>query len=165
MDPGSVFLILALLIPTALFIAKPLYERRVSSMRQMDHGLSSLLAERDRILDALQELDFDYALEKVPDNEYAVRREGLVQRGAEVLRQLDERGAASAPDETSAHLSATMEEKHVSADSVEHDDKIEAMIATRRQEREGKLGGFCPQCGGPLSQSDKYCPKCGTSLT
>jgi len=122
--------------------------------------LSSLLAERDRILNAISELDFDNTLGKIPADDYPLRREQLVQRGAEVLRQLDEYQGASAVDSTSARLETALK-----SGAVNQDDDLEALIATRRRERQEKSGGFCPQCGGTVVQSDRFCPKCGYSLS
>ena len=90
MDLGSIFLLLALLILTALYIGRPLYERSATVVRPVEHEHSALLSERDRILDALSELDFDHDLGKIPEGDYPLQRRQLVQRGAEVLRQLDE---------------------------------------------------------------------------
>jgi len=77
----------------ALFISRPLLAREGSSSNvvidQVDHESSFLLAERDRILNALQELDFDFALGKIPEETYRLQRLILVMRGAEVLRRLD----------------------------------------------------------------------------
>jgi hypothetical protein len=41
------------------------------------------------------------------------------------------------------------------------DDPLEAQLANRRRERQGKAAGFCHKCGGPLQKSDLFCPKCG----
>ncbi|MBU0510386.1 MAG: hypothetical protein KJ638_01630 [Chloroflexi bacterium] len=94
MDLGSIFLLLSLLILTALYIGRPLYERSATAVRPVEHELSALLAERDRVLNALSELDFDHALGKIPEDDYPLQRKKLIQRGAEVLRQLDEQGGA-----------------------------------------------------------------------
>jgi hypothetical protein len=59
MDIGSLLLILALVILVGLFIARPLFDRKAevvaSPSGQSDHQRSALLAEHDRILNALQE--------------------------------------------------------------------------------------------------------------
>lgn len=89
MDIGSVFLILALLILVGLFISRPLFERKAIAVSQEEHEFSFLMAERDRILTALQELDFDHALGKIPEADYPSQRASLLQRGADILRQLD----------------------------------------------------------------------------
>ncbi|MBL7161504.1 MAG: zinc ribbon domain-containing protein [Anaerolineales bacterium] len=160
MDIGSIFLILALLILTALYVGRPLYDRKSTTSRHLGSELSALLAERDRLLNAISELDFDHTLGKIPAEDYPLQRGQLVQRGAEVLRQLDEYQGISAADSTSARLETDLE-----AEAVNQDDDLEALIAARRRGRQEKSGGFCPHCGGPVVQSDRFCPKCGTALS
>ena len=58
-------------------------------MTQEEHDFSALLAERDRLLNALQELDFDYTLGKIPGEDYPAQRAVLLQRYADALRKLD----------------------------------------------------------------------------
>jgi hypothetical protein len=73
MDIGSLFLILALALAVGLFIAQPFLNSafkegsgRKVAFEARDHVRSALLAEREQVLDALQELDFDQALGKNP---------------------------------------------------------------------------------------------------
>ena len=42
------------------------------------------------MLTALSELDFDYTLGKIPEEDYPVQRTVLLQKGAGLLRQLDD---------------------------------------------------------------------------
>ena len=188
MDYGSLFLILALLIVVGWFIARLLFERQATIVTavpdQQDHTISTLLAERDRILNALQELDFDHTLGKIPEEEYPVQRAILVQQGAQVLRQLDEFNQQTASQDQEARLEAAIAARradagrpvsigpdgHTAASSskvsqvVEADDDVEAILAARRRERQGKSGGFCPNCGRSIQKSDRFCPKCGQNL-
>jgi predicted amidophosphoribosyltransferase len=46
----------------------------------------------------------------------------------------------------------------------EADDDVETILAARRRERQGKSGGFCPNCGRSIQKSDRFCPKCGQIL-
>jgi hypothetical protein len=153
MQLASVFLLLIVFLLVALYVALP-FVRRVRGVRGVDQALSALLTERDRVLTALQELDFDNSLGKIPAEEYPSQRAVLVQRGAEILRQLDERpGTAMKPAATSKIFAPAAS-----------DDDFEDLIAKRRSKRNGKTGGFCPQCGKPVLLSDQFCPKCGHSL-
>ena len=47
--------------------------------------------------------------------------------------------------------------------------RAEALIAARRREQktngQAKSGGFCPQCGNCVQETDRFCPKCGEALT
>ena len=60
----SIFFTLGILIFVGLFLYAPFLERRVRRVTQDEHELSSLLAERERTISSLQELDFDYSLGK-----------------------------------------------------------------------------------------------------
>ena len=62
MDLGSIFLVLGLLVLVGMFIARPFVERKATGFTQEDHEYSGLMAERDRVLNALQEIDFDFTL-------------------------------------------------------------------------------------------------------
>ncbi len=184
MDIGSIFLILGLLLIVGLFVARPLLEERSAALSQEEHEVSTLLAERDRLLTALEELDFDNSLGKIPEDEYPAQRAVLVQRGVEVLRRLDALqvdGYAGNEDERmDAAIAARRAETcsqpvPVSGSgspvrvkptplAVGQDDDLEALIASRRRERKEKAAGFCPQCGGAVQKSDLFCPKCGRKL-
>jgi hypothetical protein len=176
MDIGSIFLILAILIPVVIYIARPLMERKSSGVTLEEHDYSALLAERDRVLNALQELEFDHTLGKIPESQYPVQRANLMRYGAEILRQLDEyeseQGAISADDRLEAVIAArkeaTTDKPQTSLPGVDPDDELEALIAARRRSQkesnQPKMGGFCPQCGNCVQETDRFCPKCGQAL-
>lgn len=172
MDLGSIFLVAALLGLVVLFIGRPFLERKRSSISahssEEDHEISYLLAERDRLLDALEELDFDYSLGKIPEDDYPPQRTFLLQRGAEVLRRLDEHGKQNGRD-ADDKLEAAIAARRAAAGSATNepiivDDALEDLLSKRRQARQEKASGFCPQCGRPLHKSDRFCPNCGTAI-
>ena len=174
MDLGSIFLILGLLVLVGMFIARPFVVRKVAGISQEDHEYSGLLAERDRILNALQELDFDFALGKIPEGDYPPQRAELLQHGAQVLRNLDAFRPEASHADIEARLEAAIAARRADASPVQPapngsgrawqhspDDALEAIIASRRRERSEKAGGFCPKCGRPVQKSDQFCPRCG----
>jgi hypothetical protein len=165
MDLAAVFLLLAVMLLVGLYVAVPFFSR-VRAVRAVDQAASTLMAERDRVLAALQELDFDRALGKIPEEEYPVQRETLLQRGADILRQLDEHQAAKASAEPVRKPVARPAAAPVAVvpQAAASDDDLEDLIAARRSVRKEKTGGFCPQCGTPVLLSDRFCPKCGHSL-
>ena len=184
MDLGSISLILALALAVTLFITRPLFERRGRVISRQEHDYSHLLAERERILTTLQELDFDFALGKVPESGYPEQRTELLKRGAETLRQLDELKGESADKTVEARLEAAVEARRASLGVTAvgsrvnptvtlPDDQIESLLAQRRRSRDAHMGagspatraaGFCANCGAPLQQSDHFCSKCGTKV-
>ena len=183
MDLGSIFLILALLMLVALFIGRPFFEkqkavRKRSQISGEDHEHSALLAERDRVLTALQELDFDHVLGKIPEEDYPLQRTLLLQQGADVLRKLDALEPEPQPADAEARLEAAIAARRADLQAVavgsgngrsrgvstavaSPDDDLEVLLATRRRERKEKATGFCPKCGAPLQKSDRFCPRCG----
>ncbi len=88
-DLGALLIILALLVIVGGVIARPFLAHRSENTRLPAARYSELLAERDRVLDAIQELDFDHAMGKLESQEYRQQRAGLVQRGASILQTLD----------------------------------------------------------------------------
>ena len=166
---GSIFLILAVLIGVALYLAQPFLDRRARRMTSETRETSALLAERDRVVNALQELDFDFKLNKIPAEDYPVQRAALLQSGAEILKQLDAlhliEGVSSAEDRVEKAVAARRADSASAQASVRDDDEIEAMIASRRSGRKEKSAGFCPRCGKPVLSSDRFCPSCGKSLS
>ena len=184
MDIGSLFLILGLLLIVGLFVARPLLDERAVELGEEDHEISSLLAERDRLLTALEELDFDNALGKIPQDEYPAQRAVLVQRGVEVLRRLDALQADGYPGDGDERLDAAIADRRAETLAqpiqavgngsgarvkptplaVGQDDNLEVLIASRRRDRKEKAAGFCPHCGRAVQKSDLFCPKCGKKL-
>ncbi len=172
MELGAIFLILAVVILVGLFVARPFMEsRRIGVVSAEEHELSSLLAERDRMITALQELDFDHTLGKIPSEDYPTMRAQLLQHAASALRRLDELQPqkASAPADAESRVEAAIAARRAdaaiqpTAEKAVSDDEIEELIAARRSVRKEKSGGFCPNCGKPVLRSDRFCPHCGKS--
>jgi hypothetical protein len=179
MDLGSIFLIFAVALLVSVFISRPFFNRSASarlvetgtkSTSEEERLRSALLAERDRVLVTLQELDFDYTLGKVPAEDYPEQRAELLQNGAAVLSKLDQLDKqspkTSAEDRLEAEVAARRGDgrerpRLPSADQ----DELEGLIASRRRVRQEKAAGFCPKCGRPLQKSDQFCSSCGAPIS
>ncbi len=175
MDLGSVMLVLALALGVGIFVSLPFTRHQMSeklvsdqkSLNSTDHLRSTLLAEHDRVLTALQELDFDQTLGKIPAEDYPFQRAALMKSGAEVLRQLDQLEPdqiehRSAEDRLEAAVASRRADVRRSPSN--GDDDLEMAIAARRRNRQEKSGGFCPKCGNPVLTSDGFCSRCGYTL-
>jgi zinc-ribbon domain len=177
MDIGSIFLILALLIPVVIFISRPLFERGADKVSITERDLSTLLAERDQVVATIQELDDDYNLGKIPSENYPSQRLILLQDGADILRQIDTYQSAPTKATAEDRLEAAIMARRATLDATPAaikkngnavppvpDDDLEQRIAIRRRTMSEKAGGFCPKCGRPVHASDRFCPKCGAAL-
>jgi len=175
MDLGSIMLILALALGVGIYISLPLTrhsatEKLIANTKttdDVDHKRSALLAERDRVLTALQELDFDQALGKIPAEDYPEQRSELLASGASVLRQLDEiepAGSNGASAEDRIEVAVAQRRGEIRRAASNGNDDLEMAIAARRRERSEKTAGFCPKCGKPVQNSDIFCAHCGATL-
>ncbi len=168
MELTAIFFALAVLILVGMYLYAPFMERRARGVTEEEHELSALMAERDRVINSLQELDFDFKLGKIPEDDYPAQRASLLQKGADILRQIDSLApqAASAQD-TEARLERAIAARRADASNAKpevSDDDIESMISSRRKSRPTKSAGFCPRCGKPVMVTDRFCPSCGKSL-
>ena len=144
MDIGSILVVLAVVIAVGLYLSQPLLgrSRRMTSEKR---EVSALLAERDRVVNSLQELDFDFTLNKIPADDYPVQRAALLQKGADILKQLDAitpsfspdngKGGKSTADRIESALAAR---RTATAVTALNDDDIESLIASRRAARKEK---------------------------
>jgi hypothetical protein len=178
MDLGSLLFITGILIMVAFFIAQPLIKHKPYWMSGDDQKLSALTAEQERIISVLVELDFDYNLGKIPAEEYPAQRRFMLAQGAKVMQQLDTLRAQKENRGIEINLEANgnLQGIESSKEPVRKerggkrplktpDDDLEVLLAARRRERGEKAGGFCSQCGNPVQQSDRFCPRCGEALS
>ncbi len=195
---GSLLFVLAVALAVAMFVSQPFlrkgkkyYSGEIIAQQKRDHQRSALLAERDRTLNALHELDFDYTLGKVPQEDYQEQRAVLLHNGAEVLRKLDEmeitagvigsEGNEPAPVSMEERIEAAVAARRADVgrssrpsaetagaeggrDKSARRDELEDLIARRKRQRGESSAGFCPRCGRPVQKSDKFCSKCGADL-
>ena len=168
MELGSLFLILAVIVIVGMYLYAPFTMRARYTRVSETHEVAALKAERDRVINSLQELDFDFKLGKIPAEDYPEQRAALLQKGADVLRKLDE----LAPISSSANNAETRIEKAAAAQRADssaktaalNDDELESMIAARRKDHKSRSAGFCPKCGKTVLVTDKFCPSCGKAL-
>ncbi|HET9910643.1 MAG TPA: zinc ribbon domain-containing protein [Anaerolineales bacterium] len=175
MELTAIFFSLAVLVLVGIYLYSPFMERRARRVTEEEHELSALMAERDRVVNSLQELDFDFKLGKIPEEDYPAQRASLLQKGADILRKIDSlappppygRGAGGDGQDTETRIEQAIAARRADASVAPaeiSDDDIEAMILARRKGRKEKSAGFCPRCGKPVMVSDRFCPACGKSL-
>jgi hypothetical protein len=161
----SIFFALGILILVGVFLYMPFLERRARRVTEEEHESSTLMAERERVVNSLQELEFDYSLGKVPEEDYPAQRANLLQKGADILRRLDELAPVKAQNDKDARLERAIAARRKNGAGAATDDDIESMISSRRKGRKEKSAGFCPKCGKPVMASDRFCPACGKTLS
>lgn len=180
---GSLLLALALFLVVALFVVRPLLFAAPSAAQIARSKREQLQAEKEQILAQIRALDFDFETDKMPEAEYQQARERLLAAAAALLQQIDSLAPAAGPeaaagngvDEVEAAIAARRRQR-VAAD-------IEAAVAQRRAQTQSVAGrqpaaivagnghgsersgrAFCPQCGQPHDEGDRFCAYCGQKL-
>jgi len=196
MDIGAVLLILAVILLISIFISRPFFNAEPArilpdspELDEIDHKRSGLLAEYDQILSAIQELEFDHTLGKVPADEYPQQRTSLMESASNVLQQLDnfqeKTPQADVEDRIEAAISARrMTSASTTAPQAAVEDPIEAVISARRKTSDTAAAPAAAtpvsEVGKPVSQEDEvletliairrgahqtkgggFCPRCG----
>ena len=171
MELSSLFLILSVIVIVGIYLYAPFSRpKRKSQTPQFreSHEVSALQAERERVINALQELDFDFKLGKIPAEDYPGQRAALLQKGAQILRELDKLAPPVAmADNAEARLEKSARAKQADSPGKTaqfSDDELESLIAARRSQHQSKPAGFCPKCGQPVLAADQFCPSCGKGL-
>ena len=136
------------------------------------------MAERDRVLNSLQELDFDFKLGKIPDEDYPTQRANLLKKGADILRKIDDltsedRSDLRREDAKTAKDSSRRKEnlRDLSSSAVQSAEaRIERAIAARRADASVKKpepsddeieSMISARRRSRKNKSAGFCPKCG----
>lgn len=149
MNIGSFVVGLAIAIVAFAFVAKPLFAHEGVRVTQEDRRLSKLQANRERLLRSLQELETDFAVGKISQDDYEEQRAQYVAEGAATMRAIDE-------------ITGSSEELGQARDL---DAEIEAAVGHLRSKDAGDRAQFCPSCGNAVLSDDQFCTSCGESLS
>lgn len=155
MDIGALLVVAAILIFVISFIVKPFREDMSEARSGASHDISQLLSERERLMTAIIELDFDHELGKVLEDDFKNQREDLSARTVLVMKELDEiRGT-----DNTVSTEVLIKSKRYKADD------IEKMIAARKKlKSKASKTIFCSECGTKTITGDKFCTSCGAAL-
>ena len=141
MGIGTIFIGIALFVVVVVLIIIPLLEQRQPAVRPPSPR-EVLEAEREATVRAIRELDLDYRTAKLADEDYKALRAAQVQRGAQILRELD-----------------ALKNDDDSAGDGDIDAEIEAQVARLR-----RAPIVCAACGALIKPGDRFCAHCGHPL-
>ena len=131
------------------YVLYPLFQKRYqwAGMPTIHNsGLENLIEAKKEALRALKEIDFEYQLGKMSQEDYEALKTDYQQRAIQILRQIDQL-------------------QHTDGD----EDFIERQIRQYRQRLKGNKANhndwqFCPQCGKSLQSEYQFCIYCGQEL-
>jgi len=143
----SLIIVLFIFIMASLVILRPFLIQTDSKINHSSGLYDSLLAERERLLSAIEELDLELELNKISVSEHALDRGALLSQAAEVLRELDKYSKPKKAKKTAGGNGS--------------EDELERMIQDRRRKLKNTKTVPCASCGEPLVKGDQFCSHCG----
>lgn len=155
MDLGAVLIGLTMLVISVAFAAKPFQQvRGKKSAIPVKHVDPE--EQRLAVLSALRDLDFDFQVGKVSEEDYTSLRVRLVAEAAQYLQ--DDKN-----DEIEALIQVRKASKAKAPVCAQCGETLETGI--RFCPRCGTaVEASCPSCGGNLKAGDLFCSSCGMQL-
>ena len=162
MEIGAILFSLAMILLVAAYVLQPFAKSERGVHRDINRRLSALQAERDRVLDSIQEMDTDHSMGKVDQEDYRRQRLALTLEGAEILRKIDE--LQTAPGTELDRKTQETKEMELEA-AVAHRRGISSLASSPLTKSNSNSGeGSCRECGEGISHGDRYCANCGVTL-
>jgi hypothetical protein len=139
---SAIFIIAATVV--VIYVFRPLFgdqekirSRKVGRKRQ-------LLETRESLYDSIKELDFDYRMGKVEEDDYKATRSRYQSQAVDLMKAIDQSNGRAESSE----------------------DKIEQEIAALRGSGSKKRGKkkSCSNCNSPVPANARFCPQCGQAI-
>jgi len=158
-----------------LFILFPVFARygEVSTASTADaRRRKDLTEQKERLYDAIKDLDFEHRAGKLSDADYQKVRSDLVSQAAAIIAQLDEvpepvvptelpqQAQREAPAESSADVTPSEEPACASCGQV---NPVGARFCFQCGERIAAPAS-CPECGAELPKEARFCTSCGVAM-
>ncbi len=168
-------LVAILIVAVIAFVAYPLFTPSKQKTGQAADALDNWIAQRDSAYDAIRDLDFDYQMGKLSQNDYDALRNKYRARAATALEQIDAvLGRDGAETRIEEEVTRLRERRRVAVADREtpgappgavsepgapSGDAIEQEVARLRAGR-----ARCPNCGTAHRTGDRFCVKCGNKF-
>jgi hypothetical protein len=148
MTISSLIIVLFIFILSGLIILRPFLDGSADDQIIGSSSYDSLIAERERLLSAIEELDLELELDKISSQEYSRNRDLLLVEAAGVLKKLEK-------------TKKPVRSKSQAAVQEASDDELERMIARRRLELKQDASRVCSNCQKQINPEDQFCSYCG----
>jgi len=177
-------LVIALLLSgAAIFaVAWPLLKKGPAPVLVEDDRLIELLHRKDQVMTSIKELEFDYHVGKLSEEDYQAYDQRLRRQAIGLIQQIEKVAPEAASLDASLESEILRQRKVTSNNgAAPPNGEVEAEIARRRTVTPGVAtpgvtvaapaavrsnGGarFCTNCGNALAPQHKFCSNCGAAV-
>jgi hypothetical protein len=145
------------------FAVSPLLKAGRASLVVEDDKLVELLGRKDAVLQAIKDLEFDYRVGKISQEDYERIDQRLRRQAIGLLQQIEKVAPASASlDEQLESIIAQFRQTSRAATPVTNG--VPTSTPSAAQSPVGQSARFCTQCGKPVEAGHKFCAYCGTAV-
>lgn len=150
---SSLIIVLFIFLLAGVLVVRPFLEDGAGQTLSATGRYDSLLAERERLYRAIEDLDLELELQKISTEEHDLARQELLKDAAVVLKKIED------------HPYQAKAKKGKKARRPSTDDAdLERLIAERRKDLQAARVDVCPSCGQAVSADDQFCSNCGEKL-
>lgn len=153
------FIIIVIGLIALAFVLKPLIAKEYIALDHRDEKtlkLDALIAKKNKIYMDIKDLDFEFGIGKMAEDDYRSLRKQSMAEVTDVIRQIDIGGGESSEgngkitDEYIEKLIAAKRKKKVAPGEIVIESHPEILT--------------CSQCGQENNIEAKFCSECGTKL-
>lgn len=169
MNPGAIFIGLAILVISVPYVINPLMNERKRRLIGIRSQKEETTFSQGDVLAAIRDLDFDFQIGKVTHEDYETLRAQLFVQAAKVLQKKKQED-----EKTEEMIRARQKALKPSAKceicggEIRPQDRYCPICGTvaknQTESNEQALQIACPGCGVIVKESDKFCTICGARL-
>lgn len=175
---ATLILAVVLALAATAWVVWPLLNRTPAPVLVEDDGLADLLGRKDAVVSAIRDLEFDFKLGKLSEEDFQRYNDSLRRQAVALLQQIEQVAPASIG--LDATVEAEVMRRRRMADGVQapaHSRPVAVPagaavatgvingIAPRPASVKGSARRkYCTECGSPLEAHHRFCAKCGTPV-
>lgn len=132
-----------------------------------DTRVSELLAQKDATLFAISELESDYNMGNLSQNDYRELRQKYEDKAVALMKTVDQLRSEAGLNGVSRldeEIEAMVSELRAGGDTAEADIEARPSKVPNGKGRRAPTAKSCPGCGARLEAGDLFCFRCGAAL-
>ncbi|NIR50666.1 zinc ribbon domain-containing protein [candidate division KSB1 bacterium] len=138
----SEIILMIIILATMAYVAKPYWRRTSVVVLEAGNGhLAELKTQRDNLLTAIKELEFDHQTGKISEQDFAEINAQYRSQAISMMKRIDALGANGGRSQ-----------------------KLEEELRRLRSHRKQTGVSFCAHCGQSVRAGDRFCCQCGKRL-